>query len=95
MPLYALAFVMIALAALLAGEFNRRGESRRVLLAILVIAILEGQALALHDLAIRDSWAIPAMYAGAIVPIFVSLFVLVRNPRRAPARHAQPPAVPA
>ena len=95
MPLYSLAFVMIALAALLAGEFNRRGESRRVLLAILVIAILEGQALALHDLAIRGSWAIPAMYAGAIVPIFVSLFVLVRNPRRAPARHAQPPAVPA
>ena len=94
MPLYTLAFVLIGLAALLAGEFNRRGQSRRVLLAILIIAVLEGLGLALHDLASRNTQAVPAMYAGAIVPILASLYILLRTPRRASHRREELPAVP-
>jgi len=92
MPLYSLAFVLVGLAALLAGEFNRRGQTRRVLLAILIIALLEMQALALHDVAARYGQAIPAMYAGVAVPILVSLYVLLRAPRRTARRTAAPAA---
>jgi lipopolysaccharide export system permease protein len=95
MPLYSLTFVMIGLAAILAGEFNRRGQTRRVLLAILLIAVLEAQSLALHDLATRTALAIPAMYAGAILPILVSFYVLIRAPRRVTRRAATLPAAPA
>ena len=94
LPLYCLAFVLIGLATLLSGEFNRRGHPRRVLLAILIIAILEAQSLALHDLANRDSLAIPGMYAGVILPILASLYVLLRTPRRRARRALDAPAKP-
>lgn len=82
MPLYTIAFVLIGVAALLSGEFNRRGQTRRVLTAILSIAVLEAQALSLHDLAVRSLDAVPAMYAGAIVPTVLALIVLLRGARR-------------
>lgn len=94
-PLYTLAFVMVGLAALLSGEFNRRGQLRRVVFAILCVAVLEAASLALHDLSSRWLQAVPAMYAAAVLPILVSLVVLVRAPRRrqpmsGPARVAAP-----
>lgn len=81
-PLYTITFVMIGLACLLSGEFNRRGQTRRVLFAIACVAILEGGSLSLHDLAGRGPQAIPAMYAAAILPALISLIFLVRGPRR-------------
>ena len=94
MPLYGMAFVMVAMAALLAGEFNRRGQTRRVLIGILAIAVMEGMGLALHDLAVRHPQAIPVMYAGPLVPMVVSLFVLMRTPRRSNRRPGDMTAVP-
>ena len=81
-PLQGLAFVLIALAAVLSGEFNRRGQLRRVLAAILCIAALEALSLASHDLALRSLLAVPAMYAVSILPGLVAAVVLLRVPRR-------------
>ena len=81
-PLYVLAFVMVALAALLSGEHNRRGQIKRVLSAIVCVAALEGLSLVLHDLATRSFLAVPAMYAAAIVPTLGAVIVLLRRPRR-------------
>ena len=90
LPLYSLAFVLVAMAALLSGEFNRRGQVGRVLAAILCIAAMEGWALALQDLAGRYPITIPAMYVGVLLPIAGSLFVLLYQPRRR-IPHSQPP----
>ena len=89
-PLYVLSFVMLAMASLLSGEFNRRGQTRRLIVAILCVAVLEGLALGLQDVAGRSAIAVPLMYAGPIVPILVSLFVMLRRPsrRREPAEPA-------
>jgi lipopolysaccharide export system permease protein len=88
-PLYTLVFAMIGVAALLAGEFNRRGQTKRVLAAIACVAALEGISLALHDLASRNAAAVPAMYAAVLVAAGLSLWVLLRRPvRRLP--QAQP-----
>ena len=38
MPLFSLGFTMVALAALLSGEFTRRGQARRILAAALFAA---------------------------------------------------------
>ena len=81
-PLYVLGFVMIALAALLSGQLNRRGQTRRVLAAIACVAGLEGLSLGLNDLAIRSLDAIPAMYAAALLPSLGALAVLLHQPRR-------------
>ncbi|MEE8500167.1 MAG: LPS export ABC transporter permease LptF [Kiloniellales bacterium] len=84
-PLYVLAFVMIALAALLSGELNRRGQFRRVLAALLCVAALESLSLALHDLATRSLTVVPAMYAAAVLPSLVAMAVLLYRPRRSAA----------
>ena len=84
-PLYVLAFVMIALAALLSGEHNRRGQLRRVVCAILCVAALEGLSLVLHDLASRSLHFVPAMYAAAVLSAAGAAFVLMRPPRRSGA----------
>jgi lipopolysaccharide export system permease protein len=81
-PLFALAFVMVALAALLSGQHSRRGQVKRVLSAIVCVAALEALSLALHDLATRSLLAVPAMYAAAIVPTLGAVIVLLRRPRR-------------
>ena len=81
-PLYTLTFVLVGLAALLSGEFNRRGQIFRILAAVFCAAILEGLGLALHDLAGRSPQAIPLMYLAAALPACASVFVLLRRPRR-------------
>ena len=81
-PLYVLAFVMVALAALLPGEHNRRGQIKRVLSAIVCVAAIEGLSLALHDLATRHFLAVPTMYAAAVLPTLGAVIVLLRRPRR-------------
>lgn len=81
-PLQGLSFVLIALAALLSGQHNRRGQVHRVLAAILCIAALEALSLAAHDMAIRSLQAVPAMYAASILPGLGAMVVLLRAPRR-------------
>jgi lipopolysaccharide export system permease protein len=88
-PLYTLTFVLIGLAALLSGQFNRRGQVYRVVAAVLCTAVLEGLGLALHDLAGRSLRAIPLMYLAAVLPACVSIFLLLRRQRRRPA--TEPP----
>jgi len=82
-PLQGLSFVLVALAALLSGHHNRRGQVRRLLAAILCIAALEALSLASHDMAIRSLQSIPVMYAASILPGFGAMVVLLRAPRRA------------
>ena len=82
-PLQGLSFVLIALAALLSGQLNRRGQMRRVLAAILCIAALEALSLASHDMAIRSLQSVPVMYGASILPGLGALVVLLRAPRRA------------
>jgi lipopolysaccharide export system permease protein len=84
-PLYTLTFVLVALAALLSGQFHRRGQIHRVLAAILGTVVLEGLGLALHDLAGRSPQAIPAMYAAIVLPGAAAVYVLLRRPRRRPS----------
>ena len=81
-PLYVIAFVLLAMACLLSGEFNRRGQNRRLIIAILAVAVLEGLALGLQDLASRYASLRPLIYAGPILPMLIALFVLLRQPSR-------------
>jgi lipopolysaccharide export system permease protein len=81
-PLYVIGFIMIALAALLSGEINRRGQKFRLLVAFLCVAVIEGLSLAFQDLASRSLYAISGMYAVALLPTFAAVFVLTRQNRR-------------
>lgn len=69
-PLFSLAFALVALSALLSGEFNRRGQTLRVAMAILGVVVLQAASLGLTSLATRLGAFIPLMY---ILPILVLL----------------------
>src|SRR3546814_9025274 len=75
-------FALIGVAALLAGEFNRRGQAKRVLVAVLCVAALEGVSLALSDIATRSAAAVPVMYLAVLLGGGLGLYALLRRPPR-------------
>lgn len=90
-PLYTLAFTMIGLAALLSGEFSRRGQIGRILAAVLSVVTVQAFGLGLTNLAGKYGAVVVAlMYANAILPIAVGLWLLLRAPQR-----RRPAAAPA
>jgi lipopolysaccharide export system permease protein len=78
-PLSALSFSVIPLACLLPGEFNRRGQLKRALLAIVLAFLFELLGIGVNDLASRAAAAIPLMYATGLLPFFLGLGLLTRG----------------
>jgi lipopolysaccharide export system permease protein len=78
-PLTPFVFVLIPLACLLSGEFNRRGQSRRVLLAVLLAFLFQAADLGMRNVANRQLAAIPVLYAMIALPIAAGLWMLVRD----------------
>jgi lipopolysaccharide export system permease protein len=83
-PLYSIAFVLVALVALLAGEFNRRGQMRRIVGAVLCVTALEAASFALRDIAARSLTALPLLYIVVGLVIAAALVALLRHHNRRP-----------
>lgn len=81
-PLFALGFVLIALAMLLRGDFDRRGQALRILMAIGFVVVVQTAGLGFHNLAAKAPAAVPLMYLNAVVPIIAGFYFLVRPQRR-------------
>ncbi len=75
-PLSVFSFVMIPLACLLPGEFSRRGQLRRVLLAVGSAFVFQAVDLGVRNLASRYAGAIPLMYVTDLLPLMVGFAVL-------------------
>jgi lipopolysaccharide export system permease protein len=70
-PLSVFSFALIPLACLLPGDFNRRGQLRRVILAIGAAFLFQTTALGVDDLASRFAAAIPLMYVIDLLPFAI------------------------
>ncbi len=81
-PLLTLAFTMIALAALLAGEFNRRGQVRRVLWATGAVGTVQIAYLGAFNLSATMPAAVLLVYAIPLAAAAAGLYVLLHNPVR-------------
>jgi lipopolysaccharide export system permease protein len=92
-PLGALTMAALPVACLLTGQFNRRGQSRRILLAVLIALLLEIVDIGLKNLAARSSIALPLIYANLALPLLASLWLLWRD--GAPRLRRRPNAQPA
>ena len=88
-PLYCMSFILVALGALLTGELNRRGQTKRVLVAFAIVAGLEASSIGLTNMATRNLAVIPLMYLNALLPAIVGLVLVLYGHqilrRRAPA----------
>jgi lipopolysaccharide export system permease protein len=87
-PLYALVYGLVAAAALLSGEFNRRGQAKRILAAVGAVAIAQAAQLGLYNLAGKTPLSVPLMYLAALMAGTAAACVLVRPTRRRKARMA-------
>lgn len=79
-PLNAIVFSVIGLAALLAEGFDRRGQWRRALGAIGVIAIVQALGMAASSFAESSLRLLPLLYIVPIVPMLIAL-VMIRQGR--------------
>lgn len=82
MPLYPVAFALIALAALLSGEFDRRGQTRRILVAVFAVAMTQAAELGLFNLASKAPFAIWMMYANPLTISIAASLLLLRPLQR-------------
>lgn len=75
-PLVGLSLVLVALAAVLAGEFSRRGNAWRVAAAVALGAGLIASGITVQNLAARQTWLIPLIWVHALLPGLVALWIL-------------------
>jgi|SRR5579862_4241482 len=91
-PLAPLTMAMLPVACLLTGEFNRRGQTQRVMLSVLLALFMEIVDIGLKNLAARSSFVVPLIYVNLALPLLVSLWLLWRDgaPRLRRRLSAQP-----
>jgi lipopolysaccharide export system permease protein len=91
-PLYALTFVIVALAALLSGEFSRRGQTWRVITAVALVVGIQALGIGLANLSSKLPALTVLIYLNAVAPACVALYLLIGPPRRRVGRSAAAPA---
>src|SRR5216684_5429364 len=94
-PLSAFSFSLIPLACLLPGELNRRGQLKRVLLAIGLAFLFELADLGVNNIASRSGAAIPLMYVADLLPLVLGFGILLHGGIRLGFRRPVPVARPA
>jgi lipopolysaccharide export system permease protein len=78
-PLLAIAFALIGLAGLLSGEFDRRGQSRRVIVSVGIVVAIQVADLGLVNLAAIVPAAVPLIYVLPIGTIVGAGWFLLRQ----------------
>jgi lipopolysaccharide export system permease protein len=80
-PINTLVFTLIALVCLLLGDFSRRGQSKRILLASVIFFTIWVSNLGIINLSSKNLQAVPLIYAFSLAPILVMLPLLIAHPR--------------
>ena len=86
-PLYAFGFTFIALAMLVSGEYDRRGQARPLMIGTLAVVVVQAGGFGLENLAARVPSLVPLMYANALLPTFGGAYLLLRPPKWRPRPH--------
>ncbi|MEQ8333931.1 LPS export ABC transporter permease LptF [Nisaea sp.] len=90
-PLLGLSLPLIGLVIILKGEFSRRGQTIRLIVAILLVGLVQAAVLGSKYAAAKQLGLLPLMYGSAIMPIFVCLAILARQKLRRPQAAEKPP----
>jgi lipopolysaccharide export system permease protein len=81
-PLFCLTHILVALACLLTGELNRRGQAKRMAVAFIIVTSLVTLSLVTTNLANRTLSAIPLMYLVALLPGAASAVLVLLGYKR-------------
>jgi lipopolysaccharide export system permease protein len=75
-PLLAIAFTIISAAALLLGPVDRRGQTRRIIIAVIGVVIIQGLYLSAFSLARQSDAGLVMMYTLTLLPIILGTALL-------------------
>lgn len=75
-PLNVLGFALVSLACILLGPFNRRGQGKKVLAAVVIVVALQATHMGLGSAAKKTPSLLPAIYVLTLMPIFLSAFLM-------------------
>ena len=81
-PFYNFALPLFAVVMLLNGEFNRRGNGRRITLAVASALILVALGLSLQNVAAHKPAALPAIYLTVVAVFAFCLWKMSERPAR-------------
>ena len=76
-PVGAFGYTLTALAFLLTGGFDRRGQLGRISGAVATLIVLEAAGLSAADAAGRDGTFVPLIYMVGLLPIAIGLYIIV------------------
>lgn len=77
-PISAVAYTLLALAILLGGSFNRRGNGPRLILAVSAMVVIQALIVSAGNLAAKSETMVPLIYAVVLLPIPVAFFALLK-----------------
>lgn len=75
-PFSVFSFVIMALACLLVGAFNRRGHNKRIILATILIIAFESVLITLTNMIEDRLWAIPLLYLAIFIPLAAGIYIV-------------------
>lgn len=78
-PLSAFTFAILPLVCLLPGQLNRRGQLKRVLLAVVLAFLFQSLDIGASNLTRRYISAIPLMYLADLLPFVVGFGILLHG----------------
>jgi lipopolysaccharide export system permease protein len=75
-PFNAMTFTLVSLCCILLGPFNRRGQSRKVAIAAVLVIALEALNLSVVSAAKKHVELVPVLYALTFLPLGACLYFL-------------------
>ena len=75
-PFYNLLFALLACTGLLISNFNRRGQTKIIMLEVFFMVLISGMDLALTNLAGKTLWILPFLYMNCLVPLIFCFYLL-------------------
>ena len=78
-PFYNLVFVLVAMAGLLSGKYDRRGQTKRIIEIVGVVLLLQSAALGFENLANKNLSYLSLMFLNLLLPCVACLYLLFRK----------------
>ena len=81
-PAYVLSLALVAIAMLFSGEFNRRGQWQRIVIASIIATILLFVAVGIRGAMSIQPLMIPVAYLALLLPMSISAWILSDHVKR-------------
>ncbi len=80
-PISALGYGLVGLAILISSSFSRRTQSKRIILAAIIVIALQGAMLALENATAKNLSLVPILYVLGLLPVVGGYLLMLKNPK--------------